>query len=643
MTISLLTAIGIFLFLGLPGMVLISSSVREIWVYVAAAISSQALVILTSALISLLLPAQNILLLVSIVSVGWLGVALRLRPKRKIQEAVKFERWALFVPLIATVTAAYITYGAITVENGDLIVKAWFNADGFKHLGHVNAITHLGLPARDIFGGGERLAYYWFFYVIPASGAVLHGHTAEALVAAGLVQTFAFWILIYGLLRMAGVDQKWANILSSIAWLSLSPDGLTALAALDWNVLRTIETVNVEGMNSELLNGSTLFRLSLYIPQHQFMLAGLLAWGLIFSLEDQGLKWIKRLSLGPLICAGAISTLFGMACLVIYGLTRIFDDRIGIRARVIEIATVGLLALAIPLLFQVVGMAEDSGLSSPIFSSGDQEHGWLARFILALPGIFALYGVSLLGLVGLYRFKGQAVQSLTMKPLYIFSAVLTLGGIAIMLATVFVDNQRIALEAQLRMSLLPFAGLTIATAWLIVSDPEKKQRFCDAKILRYAIIFAAIGLATPVLDGFWHVARSDRWALTIPADDLSVLKAIKRQTPQEAIILQYPELPFVSQGRDVWVAVVGERIVFSSPRSTHWGEQQGRVDAIEAFFRGTGDLPEGDFDYIYLSRALHPTSYDLLKRRLTASGLWKARQCNANACLLERGHRVGSN
>lgn len=229
MRLSILVACALFALLSLPGWLLVAGTTGKLWVYVAAGFCSQAAVILLTAVISLVVPGQVPVLASLGVAVLLAGAAFACRPRTQGPILPTLDPWAFAVPVFATVTVALITRSAIALEDGDLLVRAFYNADGFKHLGHMQAVAALGLPAQDFFGGGGPLAYYWFFHVIPTLGAVLHGNAAQALVAGGLVQVFAFWIVVYGLVRAAGANRPWAAAFTLIGFLSPSLDGLTAL------------------------------------------------------------------------------------------------------------------------------------------------------------------------------------------------------------------------------------------------------------------------------------------------------------------------------------------------------------------------------------------------------------------------------
>jgi len=84
---------------------------------------------------------------------------------------------------------------------------------------------------------------------------------------------------------------------------------------------------------------------------------------------------------------------------------------------------------------------------------------------------------------------------------------------------------------------------------------------------------------------------------------------------------------------------VAGRTIITSYRSTHWHDQKREFDQTKAFFDGKGPLPPGQYDYIYLSRALDPKTYDLLLERLAAASGWQRSVCLPNACLFGRDQK----
>ncbi len=640
MLLSIVVACGIFAVLSLPGWILVAGTTDRAWVYLAAGFCSQIAVILLTALVSLVVPGQIPVTSALIVTLFLSAAAFVWRPRGAGRVLPAFDPWAFAVPVIATLVAGAITRAAISMDNGDLLVRSWFNADGFKHLGYVHTLAAFGLPARDIFGDGAPLAYYWFFHLIPALGAALHGDAAKALIASGLVQTFAFFMLVYGLVRAAGANGPWAALFTLIGWLSPSLDGLTALGLSHFNLAAAATQYNIEGVNAGLLNGSTLFRASLYLPQHQFMLAGLLSWGMLeIAYPSSQAKAVRILALAPIVSAGAVSILLGAACLIVYAAATIMNRDEPLWRCIGRIAVVVVLALCVPFLFGVVGMTPgDSGLDSPLAADRPWEANAGIRFLLALPGLVFVYWIALLGLVGLRRGWRERPLPDEKRRAFNFGLALAAVGLLGLLISSLVDHQRLVLEFQLRVSLLAWLGLTIAAAWLLEENKAGSQRLV-AISKPAAVLILALGLATPILDAIWHGASAERWVVRIPKDDLAVLDAIERSTPRDALILQKPEPPYLLGGRDTWAPIVAGRTIITSYRSTHWHDQKREFDQTKAFFDGKGPLPPGQYDYIYLSRALDPKTYDLLLERLAAASGWQRSVCLPNACLFGRDQK----
>lgn len=636
MLLSIAVACGIFALLSLPGWILVARTTEKIWVYLAAGFCSQAAVILLTALLSLLVPGQLPVGYTALVALGLSLAAFACRPRGEGRVLPAFDPWAFVVPVCAMLAGGLITRGAISMADGDLLVRAWFNADGFKHLAHVQALAGLGLPARDLFGAGDTLAYYWLFHVIPGLGAAVQGDAARALIASGLVQTFAFWIVVYGLVRMAGANGAWAALFTLIGWLAPSLDGLVALILSRFDPVVAASEVNIEGVNAALLNGSTLFRASLYLPQHQLMLAGLLSWGTLAIVHPPPLaRAVRLLALAPLIAAGAISTLLGVACLAVFALTSLLNRKDTLLRCLSRIAAVGVLAMCVPLVLGIVELGSDNGLNSPAFANRSLDYPAGLRFLLAIPGLLFVYWVGLLGLVGLQAAWRKRPLPGSQAPVFNFALALTAVGLGGLLLSTLVDHQRLILEFQLRVSLLGWLGLIIAAAWLLRGEEAGTQKLAGVSMAG-AILLLALGLATPILDGVWHVALAARWVVRIPQDDLAVLDALARDAPPNAVVLQKPELPAVSGGQDVWVPILAGRTVHVSPRTTHWKDQKDRYEQAAAFFHGSEAMPAGHFDYIYLSRALDRDRYDVLLSRLEQAPDWRRKLCLANACLWER-------
>lgn len=214
------------------------------------------------------------------------------------------------------------------------------------------------------------------------------------------------------------------------------------------------------------------------------------------------------------------------------------------------------------------------------------------------------------------------------------AAVLTAVGILGLLVSAVLENYDLALALALRVSFLVWLGLVIGAAWLLEGTEAGTQ---TARIsVAGAVLLLALGLVTPVLDGLWHATSGERWIVRIPKDDLAVLKAVRETTPEDAVILQKPAMPFLSKGPDAWAAAIGGRMVYVSPRATHWANHATRYDQARAFFEEDGALPDGGYGYIYVSRALNPGTYDGLVGRLSQDAGWRRKACFPDACLWEK-------
>jgi hypothetical protein len=65
------------------------------------------------------------------------------------------------------------------------------------------------------------------------------------------------------------------------------------------------------------------------------------------------------------------------------------------------------------------------------------------------------------------------------------------------------------------------------------------------------------------------------------------------------------------------------------------GAQADRLKQAMDFYGGSGALPEGAYDYVYLSRALHSGTYDTLLANMARAG-WAENLCLPDACLWTR-------
>lgn len=612
------------------------------WQVVSGGFASYSASLLLTGLIALPSPGQVPVLPVHLAAIGIVALACGIAGRRmKAGQPGPTSRFdpVLAIPaIVATLAAIVILDSGADLTPDGLAVRGWFSADFYKHLGHVNALANLGLMPRDIFGAGAPLAYYWLVYVGPASAASVTGDPMGALAAFIVVQTFFFWLLIPGLIRAIGVSRPAAVLLALLAWATPTMEGLIllALTGFDWPV--ATGEASVAGVWNQMMGTSGLFRLNYVIPQHQLMLAGLLSWFGLFGLPSRKPAGpVALLAHAPLAAAAAISTIFGAICLSLYGLVQLFDRHLRLRDRFILIGATGVAAVAILFLLGVLDPSLGGGtLSSPLFGDQPDQRGYLARFVQAIFGAVPLLGVLLLlALLGGYDAAIRRRSRADNLPLFI--AVTLFAGLAIMItAGVFVENRRFVHELQLRTSLVVALAIVLAVAWLIA---ERSRRRVSPTIIAGGIALGvATGLPTLLVDFAWHINRRGADRQLVPADDLAILETIQTSTPPDAVIEQFPENPvMLGGGRDQWVPILAGRTVPSSTRATDWAAAAKGWAATRRFYANqAGAAPDPRADYVYLSRILHPQSFDALAGRLDADRGWSRIASRPDAALFER-------
>jgi hypothetical protein len=635
---SIALTFATFLILAAPGALLLKRRAFAPWAVVAGGFASLASTLLLAALVALPVSGQ---VGVWVVAPAWMVVALlcwfgrgsAVHRNYADQELL----WMALPATIALTMSVLIINSCAAITAEGIVYKGWFRADFFKHLGHLQAIHNLGLMPKDIFGGGEPLAYYWLYYLFPASISAVSGDVQSALASAIAVQSFFFWLLIYGVFRSFNFAPRAAALLSIFLWLSPTMEGLAALIRMKFDIWAATTDVEVGEMFSGLLGASTFFRLNTVIPQHQLMLAILLSWFLIFGAETEKRdRAIAALAHLPLIVAGALSTLFGLVCLAVYAVSQILDNSMSFRNRAISIGAVAVGSIAIVLLLSVVDFsAGHSSLQSPLFDSFIDPRSYAQRLIGAIIGLVPLGTVMIFvappAIFYALRSKGKVPYAPAT-----FALALLVTALAVMLLTAtFLEDRRLALEIQLRTSLL--LALSVMIGFAIAM--KHAEEFLSSRLLPTVLLGITLvtGLPSPVLDSMWHLRKAGGWPSPIPNEDLTVLNHINKETPKNALVLQYPEPPLLKGGgRDQWVAIIGGRTVPASLRATDWTVAEPRLEEFEQFFAGKAVPVPQPADYLYLSRTLHPDSYDFLVKRMLAEPAWQKDYCLTDACLFKR-------
>ena len=531
----------------------------------------------------------------------WQGLAL----------GVVFLTYSFFVQWIA------VREGA----DGSLLVHSWYNADWFKHLGHVSAIANYGVPAVDNFNHADTLHYYWLSYILPAAGVAVGNHGWAALAAANSVVVLLFGSVLYGLIRYAGANRTIALAIGIIGIFASAP------VATLYQMLFGIGLEEILSYTAAP-KGPALLTLLPYTPQHLLALALLVSW---FLLRDH--KNARWLALGALASVMTISVLLGAVLLVAYGLCRLWTGRI---KAIPELVLMVLLSGLTVVVLQVVQIGDiDSSIESPLLTN-DTVHLPLQDRISASLGLVAsTVGIPfLVTILGLYfwhpteeRQRGAKAFALSMIAATLIAAV----------AAEVLLTERLAIEMRIRAVSLPAIANAIMGAVLVqLAWHAGTRERAFAAVALIAVI--AIALPSAALRTVWHGRIGDHFTTTIPQDDRIVLNALRTRTDARAIVLQYPEAPVLApkRGDDAWAAILGQRAVTANLRATNYPAAVPRIAAATSFFAGEAKAIGAEVDVIYLSRVLHPDTFDTLMKQIDAHPDFKRLECRPDACLFER-------
>ncbi|WP_336980190.1 hypothetical protein [Altererythrobacter fulvus] len=522
-----------------------------------------------------------------------------------------------------------VTYALAITElpDGSLRIHAWYNADWFKHIGHVFGIADLGLPAGDIFGAGLPLHYYWLSHVLPGAATSIGGdgwaaiYTANAIYSALLAATF------YGVVRLGGASPNISGIAASLAtFICARPATWKALFA--------------PGGVQELLHGTdapvepAFASLALYIPQHALVLALLLGWAVLTLGADKPALRLRMLSLAALSTAMTVSTLFGAAILLTYGLTELYRRRI---AAIPELAAMAIASGLLVLALQVVSL---TGADPATILQSAPERGLpgstIERAFHSLS--LTLLNCGLPALAALYLAAKWAPADTSERNARIFawSLIVTVIGVAIVAEAAV--GKLIAHELRLRLVNLMAVAVGITGGWALSRAFGPGNGKKSAVAVAVLLVLTALAAPTAAVRLLWHANGRDAFTTFVPADDRSVLADLRKQSTPAEIIWQYPEPPLLAAtpGDDNWSAVFAGRTNLSSERATD-PVRVGPDLALSARFFAGEDVPvPAQADWIYLSRALHPHSYDRLVLRLERDPAWYKAACRPDACAFHR-------
>lgn len=583
-----------------------------------------------SAVFGTSIPAWSFLIVSAAVCV--MCFALPMARTTSASSATQHSEWPvlIFVTLFAAIGLFVQSIGIIEQADGSLALHGWFNADWFKHLGHVSGIANFGLPASDNFQGGETLHYYWLFYLLPGSVTSIAGSHWQALQVANVVCAGALAALIYFSIRNVCTHRTLALVISICSVFVFAPMAFIGYAM----TAEGIEAVRaIEGSP----RGPALIHMTFYIPHHASAVIMYLSWLVLHQADDAIPKPVKYLALFTFASVLTVSTLVGAMLLTAYGLQRLYEDRLKAFP---ELITMVVLCAIFAVAFGVVQVGNPvSAIESPLLTDpGDPAPEW----IQVMGGLSVLLGGMglplIIGLIVMARF--HPLTPATKSACVTGVALITAACVGVV-GSELILSDRLAREVLIRSGNLAAIGLAIYAAavmgyyWL--NNTENRQKSRRYVIATLAVVSLA-GIPSTTFNIAWHGNIGDVFTTYIPADDRAVLAALREKSAPDALVWQFPEPPIMGDppGGDIWATTIAGRAVPASLRATNYPAAAPKIEHVTRFFAGEDVAIPDDVDWVYLSRILRNDTYDSLKAKMDGNSAWKQAACYADACLFER-------
>lgn len=641
--VETLTALVVLACFGSPGLVLLRLSARrlDIEALAPAVVSGWAISLVCIVVVGTVLrtfsPTWVIAVpLVASVLAKWTCRRAVAAPKAQIGPSSADTPWIVPAMLVglAFATPALLRVGMV-LDTG-VNFRPFFNADFFKHLGISQSFVAGTFPPRDLFGVGSSVHYYWMQHIIPGTLLSLLPERLDpvrTLLAVGMFQTLAFSSLLFLWVRTFSVSDAIALMAVVVGIASPSLDGLTALLASlqsgGWGSVA--QTGNMEALDltsiftSYHLSASTLFRLALYVPQHQLCAVFFLAWAILLHNSFNTIyNRVARIFL--VVALPSTSVLMGVPAIgvvALMGLARAWknDWRLG---PVLELVSIPL-ALILPVVTGMVTHSSALTLATVKASLPEpsllKRLAWLpAQWTTSFGVMFPLGMAGCLGVWQHYRWRSMAhlVPPVTLL-------VACLGYIS---AEWLLPLNQLRVDVELKMSFL-FALALVPTAAFTVQRLRPRSNTISVVVIS-ALLLA--GLPSVVYDIFWHTSRTNVCvsnpfqSTTIPHEDWRAMQWIRRNTSIHAVFQQSPQPDLLAGGRDVWIPVFAGRGIFASRRGSmsdgfSIGEARKLYDP-ESVIEPSELARRYGIEYLYVSRVLEgPTFERLVERFRNDTGL----------------------
>jgi hypothetical protein len=266
--------------------------------------------------------------------------------------------FALSLPIVL-VAAPFVKVGAFVGDG--YAYRAYFSADLMTHLSVVSEIQKGSYPLENPFFAGERLSYYWLFFVFPAALGASTSNQA-ALLSLYLASGILFAGLLFVAVRALGLPPSRSFLVTAVSILAVSYEGVLALGRTAFGFEPWTQT-NVDAFSRWVLGLVSLDGLQrsiLYTPQHLFSYSLLVL--LIVLLARGELRDRKTAVLAGALLGGMAGTSIVTAMLAGPWLLLVIGLRSGSLRRFVELSIwTAAPALALLAWYVVLGFFGDAG------------------------------------------------------------------------------------------------------------------------------------------------------------------------------------------------------------------------------------------------------------------------------------------